>query len=413
MTQDIDHLGVQLYEPGGSWVDVGVLHRAGEHSWFESTDAYWNVSNRPVLGQVFEEHGPGWKPDALVRLPRWFSHLLPEGRLREAVAESAGVKSEREFFLLARIGGDDLPGGVRVFASNADGSEPDSSSEESHGPTEHDLGPLKFSLAGVQLKFSVRETNRGLTIPTRGQDGDWIVKLPDLRTGFEHVPEAEFAGLELARASGIRTAEARLVDVADIARLPTWATVGGGQALAVRRFDRTEGGGRVHVEELAQVLNLPTGQQKFKYNGANFETVARATFSLCGTGALEEVIDRIVLNVLIGNGDAHAKNWAYTYPDGRHTALSPAYDIVPTVLYVQDDDLGLNLARSKSFERVRLEAFERLAEKAGSDGPAARRRAEDAVQRVLESWPVLSEILPVEKVTRLTERRDALLLAKG
>lgn len=242
-------LRVQLRAPYGRWLDVGLLHHAQETSWFETLPEYWEEAPHLVLGQVFDQKGPGWRPSARVRLPHWFSHLLPEGRLRQAVAAAAKVNEEREFFLLGRIGGDDLPGAVRVLPADLDGRPIPPPVDDEQLESE-DLGALRFSLAGVQLKFSVRADKRGLTIPARGQAGDWIAKLPDARLGYEGVPEAELAGLELARASGITVPEARLVDVASIAGLPEWAVAGGGRALVIRRFDRTESGGRVHVEEL-------------------------------------------------------------------------------------------------------------------------------------------------------------------
>ena len=64
---------------------------------------------------MFEEHGRFWRPNAHVALPRWFSHLLPEGRLREAVANAAGVSGQREFELIRRLGATDLPGAIRVI----------------------------------------------------------------------------------------------------------------------------------------------------------------------------------------------------------------------------------------------------------------------------------------------------------
>lgn len=124
------------------------------------------------------------------------------------------------------------------------------------------------------------------------------------------------------------------------------------------------------------------------------------------------MIERTVLNVLLGNGDAHVKNWAYCYPDGRTAKLSPAYDIVPTVLYVHDDDLGLKLAGSRRFEDVRVRSFERLAEKAGWDSALGRARAVEAVERVASAWHVLGSYLDHELVHRLTTRRDALPLLR-
>jgi serine/threonine-protein kinase HipA len=351
-----------------------------------------------------------------VTLPTWFSHLLPEGRLRDAVASAAHVNPEREFFLLARIGSDDLPGAVRVRPSAvADGGD-ERAAKEFEGPVGDDAenSPLlKFSLAGVQLKFSVRLQGARLTIPATGQAGDWIVKLPDERPDYQGVPEAEFAALELARAAGIAVPEAFLADVKEIAGLPDWATTRGGRALAVRRFDRTPGDGRVHVEQLAQILDIPTGLPRAKYVRANFETIASVVSALCGPGSVGEVIDRLVLNALVGNGDAHLKNWAICYPDGPQAVLSPAFDIVPTVLYLTDDDLGLKLNGSRSFHDVTTRSFDRLARRAGWTEQDARVRVREAVERVAGAWDVLTDHLPADSARRLVRHRDALPLVRG
>lgn len=82
MTETPRSLLVELYRPDGAWVTVGWLRRNDERNWFESAASYWQLPGRPVLGQVFEEHGPGWRPTTRTRLPNWFGHTLPEGRLR-------------------------------------------------------------------------------------------------------------------------------------------------------------------------------------------------------------------------------------------------------------------------------------------------------------------------------------------
>ena len=377
------------------------LCEASHNSSFES---YWEAPSRPVLGQVFEQRGPSWRPSARAALPSWFSNLLPEGTLRDTIARAVGVKAEREFALLARIGRDDLPGALRLHPVDieADMSMPD---DEIPAVEHADAsGSIKFSLAGVQLKFSLTEHGRGLTIPATGESGTWTAKFPDARVGYEGVPEAEYAAMQLAAASGIDVPETRLVDVSGIGGLPEWARTNG-WALLVRRFDRRLASSRVHAEDLAQVLDIRPAR---KYERANFETVARTVAALSGAERVGEVIDRIVLNILVGNGDAHVKNWTFIYPDGSRPQLSPAYDIVPTVLYVPHDDLGLKLNGSRSFADVDLAAFGRLAEKAGWDGGLGRERADRAVQRVLAAWPVLGEHLGRDALRRLTERRDTL-----
>ena len=115
---------------------------------------------------------------------------------------------------------------------------------------------------------------------------------------------------------------------------------------------------------------------------------------------------------MIGNGDAHLKNWSIVYPDGRIPALSPAYDLVPTVLYIENDDLGLNLNGSKEFSGVGAASFERLGEATGYGYLEARERATSMVQRVLSEWSSLSSLLPQNQYDILTARLSDLKVVK-
>ncbi len=116
---------------------------------------------------------------------------------------------------------------------------------------------------------------------------------------------------------------------------------------------------------------------------------------------------------MIGNGDAHFKNWSIIYPDGINPSLSPLYDVVPTVLYIPNDDLGLNLNGSRAFEDVTPARFERMGERTGFGAQEARRRATDTAIRVLDSWSVLGEHLAPDPYRRLTDRLKALPLASA
>lgn len=400
-------LVVHLQRPDGSWLVVGRLFHKDEKNWFEFDSAYWERPHRAVLGQIFEEHGRAWMPNSHVALPRWFSHLLPEGVLRTAVAHAAGVNYQREFQLMARLGRDDLPGATRIAAEESHpGTDPPPPASERANLDEDPV--LKFSLAGAQLKFSMLDGERGLTIPVAGQAGDYIVKFPDFRAGFAGVPEAELAGLELARAIGIDTPSARLVDSAEIDGLGAWAQRTAGRSLAVSRFDRIGPDRRVHMEEIAQIVDIPTGREHAKYRYANYETVAVLYAAIAGIDTVGEVIDRMVLNVLIGNADAHLKNWAVVYPDGVNARISPVYDVVPTVLWIDDHDLALNLDGSKPFARVAPRSFATLGARSGYGAERATQRAHEAGRRVLDAWEVLAEHLPSDAFRALTERRDTL-----
>lgn len=340
---------VQIRTPEGLWIDVGFMRDDEPKIWFEFVDSYWNLARRPVLGQVFEEQGRHYRPTSHVALPHWFSHLLPEGRLRSAVADAAHTSPAREFELLRRLGRNDLPGALRVIpvTSPNDLTPPDFGDDVVE--TDADDPVLKFSLAGAQLKFSLFSDERGITVPAKGQAGNVIMKFPDGRPGFDGVPEAELGALELARAAGFNTVAAELRDPSEVRGLERWAEKTSGMALAVERFDRIGVNGRVHMEELAQVMNIPTKPEVTKYQRGNLETVASHAGALVGPEAVGEVIDRTVLNVIVGNGDAHLKNWAFLYPDGRSPVLGPLYDVLPTVLYVANDNLGLKSREKQGF----------------------------------------------------------------
>jgi serine/threonine-protein kinase HipA len=185
-----------------------------------------------------------------------------------------------------------------------------------------------------------------------------------------------------------------------------------GRALAVERFDRKDGDNRTHMEELAQVLEVPTARLDAKYKYANFETVAIFVAALAGIDNVGEVIDRLVLNVLVGNGDAHLKNWAFTYPDGRLPTLSPVYDVVPTVLYLPGDDLGMNLDRNKNFAEVTAASFATAGTRSGYGAENARKRAGAAVERIVDRWPLLADFLPHKSFRVLTDRLGQLGLTR-
>lgn len=369
-------------------VHVGTLTLlADEVSEFVIAEEYRQRYPRPILGQFFEDDLTR-RHSSRMRLPPFFSNLLPEGPLRELIAEREGIRKQREFFLIARLG-EDLPGAVTVTPTTTLSWETGEPLETTGEPVEA-MGPLRFSLAGVQLKFSMLRKDRGMTLPMGGKGGDWIVKLPDNR--YDRVPENEFSMMRWARASGIQVPEFQLERVADLEGLPEGIILREELAYAVRRFDRPEPGRRVHMEDLAQVLGLYSDE---KYKKVNYETVAKIILNVAGRSELEEFLRRLVFVIAIGNGDAHTKNWSLLYPDGIHATLSPAYDLVSTIQYMPNDTIALNLARSKRFEDVSLASFERLARKLDLDRQEVLPIIASTVEATLQSWSDLRGELPI------------------
>ncbi len=356
---------------------------------FRFTDTYRARHPRPVLGQVFEDDLDRVHRSR-VRLPPFFSNLLPEGALRALLATQIGVRAEREPELLAHVG-DDLSGNVRVTAD-------DMTVDDEIEPSEPNDSPdvLKFSLAGVQLKLSAFRTDRGLTIPAHGRGGEWIVKLPDPR--FAGVPELEWSMMTFAREAGLDVADVELVPINAIEGLPAGIEIAPGvNGLAVRRFDRRPNGRRIHMEDFAQVLDVRTVE---KYKAANFETIARVVARVA-PASITEFIERLVFIVAIGNGDAHLKNWSLLYEDGIRPALSPGYDLLSTIEYLPDDDLGLNLAKSKRFEDVTMESLLRLARKAELEVDVEQ-IAQGAVAKIRDGWTRIARDLPIGDSERAT-----------
>lgn len=175
---DVSVLDVKLHgETIGTLTQVG-----GDRTLFSFTDGYIADENRPTLGLCFQDDYRQLITGFAVtqnRLLPFFSNLLPEGSLRDYLARLAGVNQEREFHLLWALGRD-LSGAVTV--EHASGEEwPPAKENESAPDAGRREKALRFSLAGIQLKFSaIREdaAGKGLTIPASGVGGSWIVKLP-------------------------------------------------------------------------------------------------------------------------------------------------------------------------------------------------------------------------------------------
>ena len=373
----LNALSVQLHGR-----QIGVITRlAGDRQIFAFEQDYIDDPKRPTLSLSFKGRTGGLVTTlhpVTRRVPPFFSNLLPEGNLREYLAGLAEVNPDREFFLLAVLGAD-LPGALVVTPFEGESKQvgPHQQEEEDHHDDDHPRkGVLRFSLAGVQLKFSaVTEASGGLTIPAGGMGGSWIVKLPSHR--FPAVPEN------------------RLVPVADIKGLPEEARAPGGQALAVRRFDRLPGGPSVHMEDFAQVFGqFPDNKYKFH----SYANIASVLWAEAGDDALWEFVRRLVFSVLIGNADMHLKNWSLLYPDRRTPQLSPGYDFVATLPYIPNDTLALSFGGSRSLSAITPDQMRRFADTARIPASPLWRIAVETAERTVAAWKNLEQrdVLPKE-----------------
>ena len=327
------------------------------------------------------------------RLHPVLSNLLPEGILRGLLAQYLKIHIDDEFALLASLG-QDLPGALivtamepddvpdYVLAPNAKAIKADMQSDAKH-----------FSLAGVQMKLSMREQDGRYRIAESGDLGDWIIKTPSTR--HKLVPLNEFTAMRLGQKAGIDIPDIRLVKMNTLDKLPVISLPDEEFAFAIRRFDRKDGQ-RIHTEDFAQVLAKYPWQ---KYDGPNYEQIGKIIYQYTGDGLknAQQFARRLLVNILLGNGDAHLKNWSLIYPDMVTPELSLAYDIVTTRVYMGDEkEYALNLGRNKDWYKVTFGHFRAWADKASIPWKAIRPQLDDTLDKARALWPEFLDNLPAD-----------------
>jgi serine/threonine-protein kinase HipA len=198
---------------------------------------------------------------------------------------------------------------------------------------------LRAGISGIQPKVLVPED--------MAADPKATVLMPELivKAGREDFPGLainEFVCMDAARRAGMPVPEFYLSD--------------NRQLFVMRRFDRDAQQQPLGFEDMAVLTGVGTEE---KYN-ASYEKIARAIRLFCASEhvghSLRQFFDIVALSCIVGNGDAHLKNFGllYTDPLGADARLSPAYDIVNTTAYIPEDSLALTLAGSKSLFQSRL-----------------------------------------------------------
>ncbi len=345
------------------------------------------------------------------RLPAFFQNLLPEGPLRRHLEQLRGCAPDDHFDILAMCG-DDLPGAVRatpsaqsrqataaIVTQHQDALEPSVVDDPVAGAV---------SLSGIQPKLGLVEKGGRYVARTRARpDGVHIIaKLP--AADYALLPEVEALSLQLAHAAGVRVCAASLRPVSDIEGQDQPFTLhAGANFLAVQRFDR-DGARHIHCEDFAQVLGLdPLDKYRDPRQRANYAALLLTLRESMGLGdeAAHELLRRLMVNEMLGNYDAHVKNFGVVYADGRTPALSPAYDVVAYAAYLGGRGHALKFFPGAP-ERAQLTPalVRQLCNAAGLLETRVRAVLRETVARALETWPALieaSELLPEQKARLL------------
>jgi serine/threonine-protein kinase HipA len=340
-------------------------------------DPTWVAAARPPLSQSLPLDGD----PAPAVVHAYFGGLLPEGEPRRLLARRLGVSERNDFALLGAIGGDCA--GAITLAPSSTGAPPGGGEPEidwldaarlaelistlpDHPMLADEDGEIRLSLAGAQDKLPVVVDGTGRVGVTAGRTpSTHILKMPIARFPGTVVNEA-FC-LALGYRLGVRTVEA-------------WPRrVGEHAYLLVERYDRLhhpDGVERLHQEDFCQALGIPS-ERKYEVEGGPsladcFALVRRAT-AVPAKHTLV-LLDAVALNFLVGNHDAHGKNFSLRR-SREHTELAPFYDVLSTVAYpglARKAAMGIGGERRPDY--VARRHLDRLCEEAGLGGAAVRRR---------------------------------------
>jgi len=151
------------------------------------------------------------------------------------------------------------------------------------------------------------------------------------------------------------------------------------------------------MEDFAQILVKYAHE---KYNSANYEQIGRIIYGYSGDGLadVQQFARRLLVNILLANGDAHLKNWSLIYPDRVTPKLSPAYDIVTTSVYIEGERrMALNLAKTKEWYEVSLANFQLWSDRAGVPWRVIKPHLDDAMDKARNLWPEALKALPMNE----------------
>lgn len=326
-----------------------------------------------------------------------FGGLLPEEGQRTAIARALGVSPDNPFRLLAALGGD--VAGALAFLAEGE-APPDATQGEPAQPLDDaDLAALigrlprvpmlageggaRLSLAGAQGKLPVVMIDGAIAVPRIGEPSTHLIKPEPDR--FPGLAANEAFCLALARTVGLDAA------------IAAWREVAGKPYLLVARYDRLDRDGhttRLHQEDFAQAMGVPSNRKYASEGGPTF----RDCFALvrqATTRPAREVLklaDAAIFNMIIGNADAHAKNYSMLRRDNGEVVLAPLYDLVATHMWPE---------LSAELEEVDAESFERFAADAGVGLPFLRRRAAALATRVQAAITGSIDVPGLEDATHL------------
>jgi serine/threonine-protein kinase HipA len=287
--------------------------------------------------------------------PPAFDMILPEGERRQRIEAARKILRTDEFSLLSYVGANPvnrvrfLPSAMRPDNAIPQLPTPREIAHCSQGlalferlMTELDL---RQGIAGVQPKV-LGASEPKLSLDLRQQRGSTHI-LKASTKAFPFLALNEYICLNIFEAAGLP--------------IPKITLSADGQLLLVERFDTLPDGSHLGFEEVAALMGETSATKYQRDYGSMIESLASFIDTRFEEDLRRDISKSLILNWLIGNGDAHLKNFGVLYQDDLDVRLAPFYDIVSTLPYIPDDVPALALSfewYSKAWwPRSRLEEF--------------------------------------------------------
>ena len=335
------------------------------------------------------------KPFSWRECSPYFGGLLPEGGQPKDLERCLHVSVGDDFSLLAKLGGE-VAGALQFMPLK--GTPVPAEGPWSPTPLDQDgllrmldtllrrpllagVGGLRLTLAGAQSKVPVLLIDGAVALPLPEQPTTHILK-PAI-PWFDGTTENEAYAMRLAAAVGLEVAhvDPRVIRVAE-GEVRTF--------LLVERYDRKvvpdRGVHRLHQEDFCQVLGVPSNLKYQSHGGPSlkqcFEVLRRV--SVRPEEDVLKLLDAAIFNAVLGNADAHGKNFSILYA-GAGPTLAPLYDLFCTAFYPRlTPELAMSIGGQKSLEDVNALDWSAFAEQAELDFSLARHRIEALAGKMVE-----------------------------
>ena len=298
----------------------------------------------------------------------FFENLLPESSARSILAYNHRFDKKDTFAFLEHFG-QDCAGALSIIPEqeepdfapgryeNIDSALIDALDKIQANPQNHQLYPemknARLSIAGAQDKLPVFIGTGHFYLPLNSGSATTHIIKP-VSPYFPDIQRNEAFCMDLAQCAGLKVPQSQLMKI------------GGHELFAIERYDRKKAGGnivRVHQEDFCQAMGMPPNRKYQEKGGPGFFQCRKLVDEYLSDKGFEtrfNMVSIAAFNYLIGNHDAHGKNYSIIHDDT--VRLAPFYDLVSTQIYPNlETKFAMAIGQTYRHDRIKAHSFEAFA----------------------------------------------------